>query len=342
LIDVKIPANQLSSSVQKSLLPCYLVTGDEPLLVIEALDAIRAGARRQGFTARELHVATTGFDWAELTGSSANLSLFAEKRIVELRLPTGKPGRQGGASIVELLENTGDDLLVLISAPKLDRRAGASKWAKAVESHGALVQVWPIDVRELPAWITRRMNEAGLKPDRNAARLIADRVEGNLLAADQEIQKLRLLLGEGEVTVDDVNKAVANSSRYDVYKLADAAVGGDPSRAIRILDGVRAEGIEPVIVVWALTRELRVLGRLADMVQSGAELGSALQKSGVWRNRQSIVRSCVARHRASDFYQLLKIARRADAAAKGQSGENAWELATGIVLELAMGSAKAA
>ncbi len=339
---MKIPANQLSSSVQKSLLSCYLVSGDEPLLVQEALDTIRAGARGQGFGARELYVVTAGFDWAELTGSSANLSLFAEKRIIELRLPTGKPGRQGGASIVELLEIAGDDLLVLVSAPKLDRSAAASRWANAVESRGALVQVWPVDRRELPSWITRRMQKAGLKPDGNAVRLIADRVEGNLLAADQEIEKLRLLLGEGEVTGDDVIKAVANSSRYDVYKLTEAAVGGDPKRALRILDGVRAEGVEPVIVVWALTRELRVLGKLADRVQSGAELGSALHKSGVWRNRQGIVRSCVARHRAEDFYQLVKLARRADAAAKGQSGEDAWQLATNIVLGLAMGSAKAA
>ena len=339
---MKIPANQLVANVEKSLLPCYLVSGDEPLLVNEAVDAIRTSARQRGFDARELHVATTGFDWAELAGSSANLSLFAEKRIVELRLPTGKPGRQGGATIIELLANAGDDLLIVITTPKLDRSAAASKWAKAVESRGALVQVWPIDLRELPTWIGRRMQKAGLKPDRNAVRLIADRVEGNLLAADQEIEKLRLLLGEGEVTGDDVNKAVANSSRYDVYKLADAAVGGNPSRALRILDGIRAEGVEPVIVVWALTRELRVLGKLADRVQSGTELGSALQKSGVWRNRQGIVRSCVARHRTSDFYGLVKLARRADAAAKGQSGEDAWQLATRIVLSLAMGSAKAA
>ena len=339
---MKIPANQLISSVKKSLLPCYLVSGDEHLLVQEALDAIRAGARQQGFSARESHVVTTGFDWADLAGSSANLSLFDEKRIVELRLPTGKPGKQGGASIIDLLGNTGDDLLLLISTPKLDRSAAASKWAKSVEAHGALVQVWPVDLRELPTWIGRRMNEAGLKPDKNAVRLIADRVEGNLLAADQEIQKLRLILGEGEVSVDDVNKAVADSSRYDVYKLADAAVGGDAARALRILDGVRAEGTEAVIVIWALTRELRVLGKLADMVQSGMELGSALQKSGVWRNRQSIVRSCVARNSTENFYRLLKIARRADAAAKGQSGESAWQLATDIVLGLAVGIAKAA
>ncbi len=339
---MKIPPNQLSSSVKKGLLPCYLVTGAEPLLVQEALDDIRSGARQQGFGARELYVAGTDFNWAELNGAGANMSLFAEKRIIELRLPTGKPGRQGGATIVELLQNAADDLLVLVSAPKLDRSAAASKWARAIESRGALVQVWPVDRRELPSWISKRMQKTGLTPDRNAVRLIADRVEGNLLAADQEIEKLRLLLGEGPVSADDVNEAVANSSRYDVYKLADAAVGGEPARALRILGGVRAEGIEPVIVMWALTRELRTLGRLAHMVQSGVELGSALQKSGVWRNRQGIVRSCVARHRATDFYRLLKVARRADAAAKGQSGEDVWLLATDIVLGLAMGSAKAA
>ncbi len=339
---MKIPPNQLSSSVRKSLSACYLVTGDELLLVQEALDVIRTGARQQGFSERELHVAGTGFDWAELLGAGANMSLFAEKRIIELRLSSGKPGRQGGAAIVELLQKAGDDLLVLIGAPKLDRSAAASKWAKAVEFRGALVQVRPIDLREFPSWIAKRMQKVGLKPDRDAVRLIADRVEGNLLAADQEIEKLRLLLGEAAVSVNDVNAAVANSSRYDVYKLADAAVGGDASRALRILGGVRSEGVEPVIVVWALTRELRVLGRLANMVQSGAELGSALQKSGVWHSRQGIVRTCVARHRVADFYRLLKVARRADAAAKGQSGEDAWQLATDIVLGLAMASPKAA
>ena len=184
------------------------------------------------------------------------------------------------------------------------------------------------------------MQKAGLKPDKNAVRLIADRVEGNLLAADQEIEKLRLLMGEGAISADDINEAVANNSRCDVYKLADAAVGGELSRALRVLGSIRAEGVEPVIVIWALTRELRVLGKLTNMVQSGVELGSALRKLGVWRNRHGIVRSCVARHRVTDFYRLLKIARRADAAAKGQSGEDAWQLSMDIILGLAMGNAK--
>ncbi len=260
---MKIQANQLAPHLKKSLAPCYLVTGDEHLLVAEALDAIREAARERGFGSRELHVATTGFDWADLTASSGNLSLFAEQRIIELRLPTGKPGKSGGSAIVELVEQAGPETLLLVTAPKLDRGAAASKWAKAIDKKGVNLTIWPIEVRELPGWIAGRMQSVGLKPERDVVALIADRVEGNLLAAAQEIEKLRLLLGEGAVSVEDVSNAVADSSRYDVYKLTDAAMAGDATRAVRILSGLRAEGVEPVIVMWALTRELRTLSRLS-------------------------------------------------------------------------------
>ena len=339
---MKISANQLSSHLAKSLSPCYLVTGDELLLVQESLDAIRQKARESGFDSRDLHVATSGFDWGELHASGANLSLFAERRIIELRLPTGKPGRQGGAAIVEMTKQTGDDLMFVVSAPKLDKSGTASAWAKALESAGALVQVWPVGPRELPAWINGRMRAAGLQPERDAVGLLADRIEGNLLAAQQEIEKLRLLLGEGPVSANDVDQAVADSSRFDVYKLVDAAVAGDAKRAVRILAGIRMEGTEAVIVIWALTRELRVLATLGDDVQNGTDLGSAIQKARVWQNRQAIVRSCVSRHRAHEFFALLQLARRADAAAKGQSGDDAWQLAMQIVLGLAMSRSRAA
>ncbi len=339
---MKISANQLNSHLKNSLLPCYLVTGDEPLLVQEALDTIRAEAREQGFGARELYVATTGFDWTDLRNAAGNLSLFAEKRIVELRLPTGKPGVKGGATIVEMTEQAGDDLLFVVSAPKPDRSGAASKWVKALEAAGGYTQIWPVAVRELPAWINSRMKNAGLQPDRDAVRLIADRVEGNLLAAQQEIEKLRLLHGEGPISAEDVDAAVVDSSRYDVYKLVDAAVGGDAARAVRILAGVRTEGIEPVIVMWALTRELRTLARLADSIQSGVDLSTSLRKAGVWQNRQGLVRACAGRHQAADFYDLIQLARKADAAAKGQLRGDPWQLATQIVLGLAMGGLKRA
>ena len=334
---MKISANQLNSHLKNSLSPCYLVTGDEPLLVQEALDAIRAEARAQGFGSRELYIATTGFDWTDLRSAAGNLSLFAEKRILELRLPTGKPGVKGGATIVEMTEQAGDDLLFVVSTPKLDRSGAASKWAKALEAAGGHCQVWPPALRELPSWIKGRMNYAGLQPDRDAVRLIADRVEGNLLAAQQEIEKLRLLHGEGPISAADVESAVADASRFDVYKLVDAAVAGDAARAVRILAGIRTEGVEPVIVMWALTRELRTLAKLADSIQSGVDLSSGLKKAGVWQNRQGLVRACIGRHQLADFYRLIQLARDADAAAKGQLRADPWQLARQIVLGLALG-----
>ncbi len=329
---MKINVNQLPSHLQKNLAHCYLVTGDEHLLVSEALDSIREAAHLHGFTSRELHIATQGFDWAGLRNSSSNLSLFAEKRIVELRLPTGKPGRTGSQAIADLVESTDADLMLIVSSAKLDRSGQASKWVKSIEAKGVHCQVWPIGARELPGWIAGRMRQAGLQPDRGAVAMIADRVEGNLLAAGQEIEKLRLILGEGKVSAEDVSTAVANSSRYDVFKLVDAALGGDASRALRILSGLRAEGVEPVIVIWALTRELRTLASLTDTVSQGMDLASGMQKTGVWRNRQALVRSCVSRHKHGDFHRLLKTAGHADQAAKGQFRADPWQLSTDIVL----------
>lgn len=319
-----------------------MVSGDDPLLVQESLDLIRQAARENGFDSRELYTATTGFDWDDLAGAGGNLSLFADKRIVELRLPTGKPGVKGGATIIRMLANVADDLMFIISAPKLDRNTAGAKWAKAVEANGVMVQVWPIGPRELPAWINQRMRAAGLQPEKDAVRLLADRVEGNLLAAQQEIEKLRLLHGEGPVSAAEVDAAVADSSRFDVYKLVDSAIAGDAPRAIRILGGVRTEGVEPVIVLWALTRELRMLAGLADSVEAGVDLSSAMRKAHVWQNRQGLVRACIGRHRASVFYRLLQLSRQADAAAKGQLPGDPWQLATQIVMVMALGGTSAA
>jgi DNA polymerase-3 subunit delta len=339
---VKISANQLSAQLNKSLLSCYLVTGDEPLLVQEALDAIRGAARQQGFGSRELFVQTTGFDWGELASAGGNLSLFAERRILELRLPTGKPGVKGSAAIADFAGGDDPDILFLVSAPKLDRGGASAKWVKAIEAAGCVVQVWPVSPRDLPGWIGARMKRAGLAPDREAIRLIADRVEGNLLAADQEIEKLRLLHGEGTVTAADIEHAVADSSRFDVYKLVDAAVAGDARRALRILGGVRTEGVEPVIVMWALTREIRMLAGLADSIRNGTDLSSAMRQARVWQNRQGLVRACIGRHQPGDFFRLLKAARDGDAAAKGQRRADPWQLATGIVMDLASAGKRAA
>ena len=339
---MKIPLNNLSAHLRKSLLPCYLVTGDEPLLVQEALDEIRSNAGENGFGVRDLHVSTRGFNWDDLVASSGNLSLFSDKRIVELRLPTGKPGRDGSPRIAEMAGRVAEDILFIVVSPKLDRRATSAKWVKALDAAGGWIEIWPVGQRELPGWIAARMRRLGLDPDREAVRLIADRVEGNLLAAQQEMEKLRLLCGEGPIAANDVENAVADSSRFDVYKLVDAAVSGDAVRALRILDNVRDEGVEKPFVVWALTRELRSLVALAEDVQSGVELSRALQQARVWSSRQNIVRNCVSRHRTADLYRLVKLARRADGTAKGQMSGDAWQVMAEIIVGLAMGSAKAA
>jgi DNA polymerase III subunit delta len=339
---MKLQGHQLRAHLKNNLASCYLVSGDEHLLVDEALDAIRSAARERGFNARELHVATAGFDWAQLGSAAANLSLFADQRIVELRLPTGKPGRVGGQAIQDFVAQLGPELLLVVVTPKLERATASTKWVKALEERGVGVTVWPVSTRDLPGWIADRMRRAGLEPERQAIALVAERVEGNLLAAAQEIEKLRLLLGPGKLTADAVSEAVANSSRFDVYKLADAALAGDARRALRILAGLRAEGVEPVIVVWSLTRELRTLARLADLVRQRTDLGSAMQKARVWRSRQGLMRSALGRQTPGALFALLRATGRADAAAKGQRQEDPWQLAAEIVLELATGGQRAA
>ena len=332
---MKIQANQLSSCLKQGLAPCYLVTGDEHLLVGEALDAIRAVARDAGFTARDRYTGTQGFDWPTLREAGASLSLFAEQRIIELNLPTGKPGTAGSAAIVDLVDNLHPDILFIVSGPKLDRSAANSKWVKTLEKAGVFLPVWPIEPRQLPGWIAGRMKTAGLEPDRDAVRMIADRVEGNLLAATQEIEKLRLLHGEGVITADDVLNGVLDSSRFDVFKLAEAALAGETSRALRILAGVQAEGVSPVLATWSLIREVRILARAGEASAAREDLGAALKKLGVWRNRQGLVRGALARHSVGSSYRLLQRLGEADARAKGQAPGDPWQALAGIVVCLA-------
>ncbi len=339
---MKLQANQLTSHLKSSLAPCYLVSGDEHLLVNEALDTVRAAAREAGFLSRDAHVATTGFDWNSLESAGANMSLFAEKRLIELRLPTGKPGRVGSQAIADFVGQLGDELMLVVVTPKLDRSSASSKWVKAIEKAGVHLPIWPIELRDLPGWIAQRMRAAGLNPDKESVRMLAGRVEGNLLAAAQEIEKLRLLVGEGDVGIADVSRAVADSSRFDVFKLTDAALAGRADRAARILYGLQHEGISEVVVLWSLSRELRLLTTLAAAVARRQDLGAAMKKNGVWMKRQSLVRNCLSRHSPDSLHALMSLAADADAMAKGQMRGDAWQVAMDILFGLAYGPRKAA
>ncbi len=334
---MKISADQLQADLAERILPLYFVTGDEPLLVSEALDAIRRRAREAGYGDREVLTAERGFDWNRVLAGSASLSLFAEKRILELRLPTGKPGDVGSRTLVELCGALPEDTLVVVSAPKLERSQSSSKWVKALEKAGALVQIRAVDAHALPGWIAARMRGLGLEPSRDAVRLLADRVEGNLLAAAQELEKLRLVLGRGPVDAEQVEAAVADSARFNIFKLADAAVAGRADRALRILGALRAEGAEPVLVLWALSRELRTVTLIRDDLEAGRPLARSVRQRGVWSSREDIVRACVGRHSPASLHGLVRRAELADQVLKGRRSGQPWQELLALTVGIARG-----
>lgn len=256
---MKLSFDSLRSHLAGRLATAYLVSGDEPLLVGEAADAIRAAAHAAGHTEREVHFIERVGDWAGVQAEANNLSLFGSRKVLELRLPSGKPGVGGAAAIVELLDAPNPDNLILMIAGKLDRDAQNAAWVKAFEKHGAWLPVWPIELARLPAWLTARARSIGLELADDAAAFIAERCESNLLAAHQELEKLRLSAPDGPVTLEMARTAVADSARYDVFQLGEAALAGDVTRAWRILAGLRGEGVEATLALWALAREVKAL-----------------------------------------------------------------------------------
>jgi DNA polymerase-3 subunit delta len=332
---LKVPFRQLETHLNRSLAKVYLVAGDEPLLVDEALEQVRAAAVRAGFTSRELHTADRSFKWLELLANADNLSLFATRKIVEIRLGSPKPGDEGSRTIQELCERNDPDTLVIVAiGEKLDSAAARSSWAKAIEEHGAVVEIWPIERGELPRWIQQRAAANKLKLTSAAAQSLAERVEGNLLAADQEIKRLALTAAGREVDEAEVLEFVANSSRFDVFALADAVLAGETGRTFKILSGLRAEGVHPVQISWVLNRDLSLLARLDYAVRHGDNLDGALMRSGVWRRRQPLVKQALAKFKARRLKTLLAEAARVDAALKGVFPAEPWTTLTDLLIAL--------
>jgi DNA polymerase-3 subunit delta len=313
---VKLSPDALHSHLEQKLLPVYLVSGDEPLLTGEAADAVRARAKAVGFTERETHFLERGSDWDDVRASAGNLSLFGARRLVEIRLPTGKPGVAGNKALVALLERGDPDTLFLILTPRLDRDAQNADWVRAVEAHGAWVQVWPIDVDRLPAWLRGRCRRLKLEATDEALELLAERTEGNLLAAHQELEKLTLLARDGRVTADTVLASVADSARFDVFQLGESVLEGDTQRALRMIAGLRAEGTEPTLVLWALTKAMRDLWN--------AITGPGTAQRG-WQRQSAALEQGVRRAARLSFRALAVRAGRADRMVKGRLMGNAWD-----------------
>ncbi|WP_259759111.1 DNA polymerase III subunit delta [Pseudomonas sp. GCEP-101] len=336
---MKLNPGQLAKHLQGNLAPVYVVSGDEPLLCQEACDAIRAACRQRDFGERQVFNAEANFDWGQLLEAGASLSLFAEKRLIELRLPSGKPGDKGAAILQEYLQRPPEDTVLLVSLPKLDGSTQKTKWAKALIDGDAaqFIQIWPIDVHQLPQWIRQRLSQAGLAASQDAVDLIAARVEGNLLAAAQEIEKLKLLADGQQIDADTVQAAVADSARFDVFGLIDAALNGEAAHCLRMLEGLRGEGVEPPVILWALAREIRVLASLAQQFSQGVPLDKAFSQARppIWDKRRPLMSKALQRHTAPRWNQMLQDAQLIDAQIKGQAVGNVWNSLARLALLVA-------
>jgi DNA polymerase-3 subunit delta len=313
---LKLTSDSLANHLRERLLPAYLISGDEPLLSGEAADAVRAAARAAGFSEREVHVAERAADWEEVRGSARNLSLFGARRLFEIRM-SARPGTAGNAALVELLGAGDRDMLILVITPRLDREAQGADWVRALETHGAWLPVWPVDASRLVAWLRGRARQLGLEASEAALELLAERTEGNLLAAHQELAKLVLLAGGAPVTPEAVLASVADSARFDVFQLSEAVMSGAAARALRVLAGLRAEGTEPTLVLWALTRALHDAWGALTGAGGGAARG--------WQRQSAALEQARRRAPHMAFTDLTARAARVDRVIKGRVTGNAWD-----------------
>lgn len=326
---------------QPALPPVVLLASAEPLLLQEAGDAVRAAARAQGFSERDVFDVDARFDWGQIEASAGALSLFATRRIIELRLPTGKPGKDGGEVIERLCAEAAPDVLVLIVCTEWSKKHEAA-WTRAVERAGALVVLWPPRPTELEGWMQRRARAAGLRLDAEAVQTLVERTEGNLLAAAQDIDKLALLVGDAPVGRERLLELVADSARYDVFGLCDAALAGDAARALRMLLGLRAEGEAVPALMGAIIGQLQQLAQVSMLVDRGVPAARAMDDARVWKTRQAMLQRALSRGSAAHWERLLADAGQVDRMAKGRAAGDPWIALERLLVRIARPRALAA
>ncbi len=331
---MRLRPDQLAAHLRKSLARLYLVFGEEPLQALEAADAIRATARERGHDERECLTVEAGFDWRALRQLASSLSLFTGRRLLELRMGSAKPGDAGAQALIDYAAQLAEDAGLLVTAGKLDWNTQKSRWFAALDGAGVVVAAVPVEPRQLPGWIERRLRGRGLNPVPEAVTLLAERVEGNLLAAAQEIEKLALLVDARELTAQAVLAAVGDSARYSIYDFVDAALLGQPERVARILSGLRDEGVEPVLANWALHQEIRRLAMLAFARSRGQPPEAVLSEQKVWEKRKPLLRQALQRLTPADCRRLLRACARTDQTIKGAETGSPWNalLANGLRL----------
>ncbi len=320
---MQIRPDALAAQLGKGLKPLYTVHGDEPLLAQEAADAIRAAAREQGYGERKVFtVSGAYFDWGPVLGAAQALSLFAERQFIEIRIPSGKPGKEGSEALQRYCETLPEDVVTLVTLPRLDKTQLGSAWFTALDQQGVCIKVEPVDRRALPQWIAQRLAAQGQsvvegEEGQRSLAFFADRVEGNLLAAHQELQKLALLHPPGPLSFEQIESAVLNVARYDVFKLSEAVLSGQTTRVLRMLEGLEAEGEAAVLVHWALADDIRALKRVREAVDAGKPLPMALRESRVWGAKERLFERIVPGLHALQVQALVDAAQVCDGIVKG-------------------------
>ncbi|WP_069268424.1 DNA polymerase III subunit delta [Paraburkholderia nodosa] len=324
---MQLRPDALEPHLARGLAGLYVVYGDEHLLAQEACDRIRAAARAAGFTDRSVFTVERGFDWSSLLGASQSMSLFGDRQLVELRIPSGKPGKEGADALKTLAAASNPDVLMLVTLPRLDAATQKSAWFTALADSGVALKIDPVERTALPNWIGQRLALQGQRvapgeDGRRALQFVAERVEGNLLAAHQEIQKLGLLYPQGVLSFEQIHDAVLNVARYDVFKLNEAMLTGDVGRLARMLDGLQGEGEASVLVLWAVVEEIRTLLRIKRGVAAGKPLAMLLRENRVWGPRERLIGPALSRLSEATLERGLALAARLDRQVKGLSGQS--------------------
>ena len=338
---MQLKGEQLAAHLERELKPVYVVYGDDPLLVIEAADAIRAAARRRGFDERKVLTGLAGFNWVELHHAAGNMSLFGGRTLIDLRIPTGKPGREGSAAIQDYCARQSPDALLLVTLPGLEWTEEKAAWLKALAEAGVAVKLIPPNLAELPAWIAGRLQRQQQSAVREGLRFIAERVEGTLLAAHQEILKLGLLFPVGNISLQQIQESVLNVARYDLDGLREALLLGDVARLTRTLDGLQQEGEPSPLILWAMTEEVRALAQVRVGMAGGQPVDLLLKDARVWGPRQSLFKRALQRISSKQANLALRHAARIDAMIKGAAGAgDVWDefLRLGLAISLAEGN----
>lgn len=331
---MRIDSEQLPQQLGRGLKPLYLVFGEELLLSIEAADRIRAKALEQGYGERRILTVESGFDWGELAMAGSSMSLFAPRRLLELRIPTGKPGKEGSEALQALAAAPPEDTVTLVALPGLDRQSLASKWFTALEAAGVAVHAAAVKGERLLQWLSARLGQHGLQADADTLAFLASRVEGNLVAAHQEVQKLALLFPAGALPFDDVRNAVLDVARYDVFEIGTTLLRAERVRFVRMLEGLRAEGAAAPLVLWAIAEEVRSMARVRTALDAGRPLAQALRDARVWGPRQELMPAALRRLGLAQLIGALRRAAAIDRMIKGLAGGDTWDALLQLGLSL--------